>query len=435
MSLREEIWQELLPRMRQLRLQASTDGEDHHDICRETSGAVIAEMEAHAIHFSGRWLSDEDNAWLEQQIEGFLGAGPIERFRAREDVENIYLFGPHRLVLSLVGGRQEHLTEPIFDDDQAMIDYIAHLASTHGQTARRFDSASPLLDLRLRTGERIFAAMEISGAPYLAVRLHRMRAVNLRDLAERGSVTVEAADFLRAAVRPPWPCNVLVCGALGAGKTTMLRALLAETDPSEVVCTLEQTFELFLSETHPLTFAVETREPNSDGSGEIAIEELARRSLRSGADRVIVGELRGSEAAVFLSACGTGSDGSMATIHAASARQALARLVRYSLQSLDARMQSSLVQEVADVIHLVVFMRMRAQTGEREVHTITEVIGADEGRFETHDIFGRISPGAPLQMLAPPRNPDLVMRLSEGGFDTSRCPAKTVDAALVRGRV
>lgn len=433
MDLREEIWQELLPQLRRHRLEASTAGEEHSDLCRRTAASVIPEMEAHAIHFSGRWLTDGDVAWLAQQLDAFLGAGPIERFRNRDDVENIYLFGPHRAVLGLVDGRQEHITEPIFDDDQAMIDYIAHLASTDGQTARRFDSASPLLDLRLRTGERVFAAMEISGAPYLAVRLHRLRAVSLHDLVERGSLSAEAAEFLRAAVRQPWPCNLLVCGALGSGKTTMLRALLAETDPSEVVCTLEQTFELFLGETHPLTFAVETREPNSDGSGEITIEELARRSLRSGADRVIVGELRGSEAAVFLSACGTGSDGSMATIHAASSRQALARLVRYSLQSLDARMQSSLVQEVADVIHLVVFMRMRAQTGGREVHTITEVISADDERFETNDIFGRISPGAPLQMLSPPRNPDLVTRLGESGLDVSRWPSRTVDAALLRG--
>jgi len=107
---------------------------------------------------------------------------------------------------------------------------------------------------------------------------------------------------------------MLVCGALGSGKTTLLRALLAEIGPSEVVCTLEQTFELFLDQTHPLTFAVETREPNSDGTGEITMDELSKRSLRSGADRVIVGELRGSEAATFLSACGTGSDGSMPAI-------------------------------------------------------------------------------------------------------------------------
>ncbi len=217
---------------------------------------------------------------------------------------------------------------------------------------------------------------------------------------------------------------MLVCGALGAGKTTLLRALLGEIGDREVVCTLEQTFELFLDETHPLTFAAETREPNSDGSGEITMDELARRSLRSGADRVIVGELRGAEAAVFLSACGTGSDGSMATIHAASARQALARLVRYCLAASGAGSQSALVQEAADVMHLVVFMRGDPRTGFRGVHTITEVLGADGDNFATHDIFTRRTRGGDLTLIAGPRNGDLAERVADGGLDTSGWPSR-----------
>ena len=196
-------------------------------------------------------------------------------------------------------------------------------------------------------------------------------------------------------MRPPAPSNVLVCGALGSGKTTLLRALLAEVGPSEIVCTLEQTFELFLDQSHPLTFAVETREPNSDGSGEITMEELAKRSLRSGADRVVVGELRGPEAATFLSACGTGSDGSMATIHASSPRQALSRLVRYCLASGVSGIQSALVQEAAEVIHLVVHLRGDPRTGFRGVNTIAEVLSSDGDRFKMHDIFGRRKRGGP----------------------------------------
>ncbi len=427
MMLRTQIWEKLLPQLQQIRLEASTAGLDHHGQCRETAAAVIAEFEANALHREGQYLTTEDLAWLEQHLAAFLGVGPIERFRSRDDVENIYLFGPHRIVLSLADGSQEHLSEPIFEDNQAMVDYIAHLAATHGQTGRRFDSSSPLLDLRLRTGERIFAAMEVCGAPYLSVRLHRLRTVSLSDLTELGSLTQEAAEFLRAAVRPPAPCNVLVCGALGSGKTTLLRALLSEVAPSEVVCTLEQTFELFLEDTHPLTFAVETREPNSDGSGEITMEELSRRSLRSGADRVVVGELRGSEAAVFLSACGTGSDGSMATIHAASARQALSRLIRYCLQGAGHGAQAALMQEAADVIHLVVFLRGDTGSGGRGVHSITEVISADDDRFETHDIFGRGAPGAALRRLGRPRNADLLERLAAGGLDVSEWPHSAPD--------
>ena len=194
---------------------------------------------------------------------------------------------------------------------------------------------------------------------------------------------------------------------------------MAEVGPSEIVCTLEQTFELFLGESHPLTFAVETREANSDGSGEITMEELSKRSLRSGADRVIVGELRGSEAATFLSACGTGSDGSMATIHASSPRQALSRLVRYCLSSNTAASQSALIQEAAEVIHLVVHLRGDPRTGFRGVNTISEVVGSDGDRFEMHDIFGRRQRGGPLTLFGRPRNPEVIERVAEGGLDLS----------------
>ena len=207
---------------------------------------------------------------------------------------------------------------------------------------------------------------------------------------------------------------MLVCGALGSGKTTLLRALLSEIGPSEIVCTLEQTFELFLDETHPYVFAAETREPNSDGEGEIDMEELARRSLRTGADRVIVGELRGPEAAAFLSACGTGSDGSMATIHASSPRQALARLVRYCLTAATASAQTALIQEAAEVIHLVVHMAAEPHSGARRIRAVAETTPADGDRFNTHDLYLREHPDQPLQWHGPPRNPEVAQRVAQG---------------------
>lgn len=420
MSLREEIWEELLPKVQTRRL--STDGTDTADSCRELAERVIQAREAQEIDTKGRFLSSEDLGWIWDELASLLGAGPMERFLRREDVENIYIFGPDRAVLALSGGRQERIEEPVFRGEADMVRYVAHLATTHGQTGRRFDQSAPLLDLRLKTGERIFAAMAVCGTPFLTVRCHRHRSIRLDDLVERASLSQQAADFLQAAVRPPAPSNVLVCGALGSGKTTLLRALLAEVGPSEIVCTLEQTFELFLDQSHPLTFAVETREPNSDGSGEITMEELAKRSLRSGADRVVVGELRGPEAATFLSACGTGSDGSMATIHASSPRQALSRLVRYCLASGVSGIQSALVQEAAEVIHLVVHLRGDPRTGFRGVNTIAEVLSSDGDRFEMHDIFGRRKRGGPMTLFGKPRNPELIERIEEGGLDTSDWP-------------
>ena len=422
-ALREEIWESVLPEVQEHRL-ANSDrgGEALVEACEALATSSVRAREARALNDSGRMLSDEDLEWLWDQLAALLGAGPMERFLRRRDVENIYVFGPDYAVLGCAGGRQEHVHEPVFADEDDMVRYISHLATTHGQTGRRFDQSAPLLDLRLKSGERIFAAMAVCGTPFLTIRCHRHRAIRLEDLVERESLSEQAADFLRAAVRPPAPSNILVCGALGAGKTTLLRALLAEIGPSEIVCTLEQTFELFLDQTHPLTFAVETREANSDGSGEITMEELSKRSLRSGADRVVVGELRGSEAATFLSACGTGSDGSMATIHASSPGQALSRLVRYCLSSNTAASQSALIQETAEVIHLVAHLRGDPRTGFRGVNSIAEVVSSDGDRFEMHEIFGRRRRGGPLELIGRPRNPEVIERIVEGGLDLSDWP-------------
>ena len=421
-TLREEIWEQVLPRVQKRRVESGVAGGDPAAACRELAAGAFRDLEAAAIHRTGRHLSEDDLSWLWRQLDSLLGAGPLERFLRRPEVENIYMFGPSTVVLGLSGGRQERVSTPVFAGEDEMIGYISHLATTQGQTGRRFDLSAPMLDLRLKTGERVFAAMAVCGTPFLTVRCHRHRAVRIEDLVASGSLSGQAAEMLRAAVRPPAPANVLVCGALGAGKTTLLRALLAEIGPDEIVCTLEQTFELFLDESHPYTFAAETREPNSDGSGEITMDELARRSLRSGADRVIVGELRGAEAAVFLSACGTGSDGSMATIHAASPRQALSRLVRYCMQSGGSGLQSVLVQEAADVIHLVVFLRGDLRRGVRRVETVSEVLGARGEAFQTHDIFTRPTRDDDLVLVGRPRNPDLIERLAQGGLDASGWP-------------
>ena len=126
----------------------------------------------------------------------------MERFLRRSDVENIYVFGPDRAVLGLTGGRQEHVLEPVFASEEDMVRYVSHLATTHGQTGRRFDQSAPLLDLRLRSGERIFAAMEVCGTPFLTVRCHRQKAIRIEDLV-RQRVAVGAGRGLPAGRGAP----------------------------------------------------------------------------------------------------------------------------------------------------------------------------------------------------------------------------------------
>ena len=243
------------PRCRITGLKPRTSRTSSQSSAAISHAKVTETCEAESLDAVGLGLSDADLNWIDEQLDALLGAGPIERYLRRPDVENIYVFGPHRAVLGLSGGRQEHIEEALFANEDEMIRYVSHLATTHGQTGRRFDHSAPLLDLRLRTGERIFAAMAVCGTPYLTVRCHRHRLIRMEDLISNGSLSEQAGELLRAAVRPPAPANVLVCGALGSGKTTLLRALLAQVGEHEIVCTLEQTFELFLDESHPHTFA------------------------------------------------------------------------------------------------------------------------------------------------------------------------------------
>ena len=224
-------------------------------------------------------------------------------------------------------------------------------------------------------------------------------------------------------MRPPAPANVLVCGALGAGKTTLLRALLAEIGPSEIVCTLEQTFELFLDQSHPLTFAVETREANSDGSGEITMEELAKRSLRSGALTgwwwASCGDLRRPRSSPRAAPDQTGQwppstrrrrvrrwRGWCAT---AWPRSAPACSPRWSRRPP----RSSIWWCTCAVI---------PRTGFRGVNSIAEVLSSEGDRFEMHEIFGRPRRGDPLTLMGRPRNPEVIERVVEGGLDPSDWP-------------
>lgn len=422
-SPRAELWSVVETAVQERRLQARADSPGSEaalvEECEDIATGLIGKHQAEALASGRSMIGEDDKAWILFNVAALFGTGQLQPFLSRDDVENVFCFGPHRIVLSLSTGLREVVDEPVFKDSQEMVEYISHLASTHGLTGRRFDKQEPMLDLRLRSGERVYAAHEICDEPYLTVRCHRLRVVTIDSLVQRGTLTRQAAVFLSAAVRRPMPSNILVAGALGCGKTTLLRALLAEIDEDEFVCTLEQTFELFLSDRHPNTYAVETREPNSDGTGEVTMEELAKRSLRSSVDRVVVGELRGSEAMQFLSACGTGSDGSMATIHATNAQQALARLVRYCLKDPQAAgTQTPLEEEVMEVIHLVVHLR-QASSGHRYVHSISEVHPNNDGRPATRDIFLRRRESEDLLYVAAPVGVELKDRIEATGLDVS----------------
>ncbi len=350
-------------------------------------------------------------------VRGLMGGGAIAPLLDRADVENIHILGHDNVVLSLANGERV-MAPPVADSESELVMMIRHLAATAGQTSRRFDTASPILDLRLASGHRLFAVTAVAERTSVVIRRHRLLRSSMAELASRGTVTPQLIEVLRAAVRPPNPANLLVVGGTGAGKTTLLRSLISEIPQHELLVTIEDTLELHLrsSGLHPRTLGLETRTSNTEGTGEITTYDLAKAALRMSPDRVIVGEVRGGEVMQLLQAMGIGNDGSLGTIHAGSTRAAINKMLIYAQRSPDAPTPDSVMREIAEVLHLLVFIK-RLPDGRRAVTSVREVTGYEDGRVLTSEVFAPGPDG--VAVYTRPFEPDgeVLARLRVSGFD------------------
>jgi Flp pilus assembly CpaF family ATPase len=269
-------------------------------------------------------------------VDALFGLGRLQPLVDDPAVENIEVYGSQRVLLLYADGR---IVEgpPVADSDEELIDTIAFLAARQQGNARPFSRANPILDLRLDGGARLSAIAWITPMPTVTIRLHRVRDTSLDDLFGRGMLPRAAADFLAAAVRAK--LSIVVCGAMGAGKTTMVRALCAAFDPYESVATVETEYELHLHELphkHRRVHAFEARtgggERLADGrmSGEITLDDIVRTVWRRNVARIVVGEVRGPEVLTMLNVM-SGGAGSLSTVHADSARAAIDRLVTLAM--------------------------------------------------------------------------------------------------------
>ena len=362
-------------------------------------------------------LSDEDEREFRSQVRGIMGGGALVPLLEREDVENIHILGHDKVILSLANGDRVP-GPPLAGSEEELVMMIRHLAATAGHTSRRFDTAAPILDLRLASGHRLFAVTAVAERTSVVIRRHRMLQSALEKLEGYGTVTPEMTAVLRAAVRPPNPANMLVVGGTGAGKTTLLRALLSEVPQSELVVTIEDTLELHLrsSGLHERTLALETRTSNTEGLGEISMYDLCRAALRMSPDRVIVGEVRGGEVMQLLQSMGIGNDGSLGTIHAGSTRAAINKMLIYAQRSPDSPTPDSVLREIAEVLHLLVYIK-KLPDGRRAVTSIREVVGYEEGRVATSEVFapGPDGVGVYVKPFEPDGEP--LARLVSAGFD------------------
>ena len=360
-------------------------------------------------------IGDAEETHISDEVLATLfGLGPFERLLADETVENINVNGCDTVWVHHAGGTKRRV-EAIVDSDDELIALIRKAAAQLGRTERRFDIATPFLDLQLPDGSRLNAVMAVSERPAVSIRRHRHERVTLDDLCALGTIDQGLRAFLLAAVQARM--SIIVCGGTNAGKTTLLRALLNACDPQERLITIEDRLELGLTadpDRHLDVIELETRTANIEGSGEITMQQLVRNALAMSPDRLIVGEVRGPEVVDMLAALSTGNDGSMCTIHANSSQAAFSKIATYALRSAEHIPVEATNRMIAESIDFVVHIH-KDRDGQRRVGSVREVTGCSQGEVASAEVFAIPRPGG--DGLATALGPATRERLVGAGFD------------------
>jgi pilus assembly protein CpaF len=314
----------------------------------------------------------------EVQDETF-GLGPIEPLMQDPTVADILVNGSQEVYVERHGKLER--TNAIFRDDAHLLQIIDRIVSAVG---RRVDESAPMVDARLPDGSRINAIippLALDG-PVLSIRRFSVDPLTIDDLVAYGTVTPALIDVLRAAVHAR--LNILISGGTGAGKTTLLNVLSNAIPAMERIVTIEDSAELQLQQDHVVR--LETRPPNIEGKGAVAQRDLVRNALRMRPDRIVVGEVRGDEVLDMLQAMNTGHDGSLSTVHANSARDALSRLETMILMSGIALPVRAMRDYVASALDAVIHVA-RLSDGTRKVVRVTEIVGMEGDTITSQDIF------------------------------------------------
>jgi pilus assembly protein CpaF len=308
-----------------------------------------------------------------------FGLGPIEPLMRDPSVSDILVNGARSVYVER-RGRLER-TDVAFRDDAHLLQIIERIVSRVG---RRVDESSPMVDARLPDGSRvnaIIAPLTLDG-PALSIRRFAVDPYTMAHLLEFGTMTPALAEIVTAAVRTR--LNILISGGTGTGKTTLLNVLSNAIPNHERIVTIEDSAELQLQQEHVVR--LETRPPNLEGAGAVTQRDLVRNALRMRPDRIVVGEVRGPEVLDMLQAMNTGHDGSISTVHANSARDAVARLETMVLLSGIAPPVRAIREYIASALDVVIHLA-RLSDGTRKVLRVTEITGLEEDVITTQDIF------------------------------------------------
>ena len=325
-------------------------------------------------------LSASDRTRISQEVaDEILGHGPLEPLLRDPEVTEIMVNGPHQIFIER-GGKIYPVAATFTNE--------AHLRRTIdkivGRVGRRVDESQPMVDARLADGSRVNAVVPpiaLDGS-ILTIRKFSTDPFTDRDLISFGTFTPAVRDVLQACVLGR--LNIIISGGTGSGKTTLLNVMSRYIPHDERIVTIEDAAELQLNQAHVLR--LESRPPNIEGKGQIAIRDLVRNSLRMRPDRIVVGEVRDGAALDMLQAMNTGHDGSITTVHANSPRDSLSRLETMVLMAgIDLPIRA-IRDQVAGAIDLIV-QQARLRDGTRRIVAITEVAGMEGDVITLQDLF------------------------------------------------
>ena len=312
-------------------------------------------------------------------LDEVLGLGPLQALLDDVSVQEIMVNAPDQVYVERDGRLQR--TDVRFRDDAHIRRIADRILAVIG---RRVDESSPLVDARLADGSRVNITIPPASPkhPVVTIRKFRKDRLDLDALMSVGSLDGRMAELLAESVTQRM--NILISGGTGSGKTTMLNAISSFIPKGERILTIEDPLELTLQQPHVVS--LEARPADMTGKHSITQRELLRNSLRMRPDRIIVGEIRGSEAFEMLQAMNTGHDGSLSTVHANTPRDALSRVENMVLMAGFELPMAAIREQIASALNLVVQVS-RGSDGVRRVTAITEITGMEGSHVTMQDIF------------------------------------------------
>ncbi len=308
-----------------------------------------------------------------------LGYGPIQPLLDDPDISEVMVNSPTEIFYER--GGVLHQAPLRFRDNAHIMRIAERIVSPLG---RRLDEASPMVDARLPDGSRVNIVIPPIAvkSPSLSIRKFRQDRFDMDDLIRVGSVTEQVAGFLRAAVHSK--INIVISGGTGSGKTTLLNALSAFIPRDERIVTIEDPIEIQLRQPHVV--ALEARPPTGESTNSVSQRDLVRNALRMRPDRIIIGEVRGSEAFDMLQAMNTGHEGSITTVHANTPRDALSRIENMVLMAGFDLSTRTIREQMSSALHMIIQIS-RLADGSRRMMNVTEVVGMEGDVITIQDIF------------------------------------------------